>query len=361
MGAMSVHSHDQRRLKLKLLALLFGALTLASACAELERPAAYAPAPTPSVAIGEGQVSDEAAGETFSAETVDDFVPSTSIDYTPLLLVPTDNGVVEAGPGSSAATEGLVDRRPVSVYDDLVGGLVVEESTVGVTYLPAQGEPQLIDESGSALLDVGYWDGAPRAFLQVDGRRIDRVQLVAEQAGDERERREHIQLADDETLVDFSASRGIQALIVQDAECGDLRFYGADGNPLDIASPPLPECTFPGRPSFGAVAISRDGEAVAYTTVTYRGDGTEAGTDLVVRELASSQPFFPYRIGENLDRITSITFDGSRIAYAKESAGGSTVTIIDVTGTDERPVNTLGGTLLGTVSFARNPILLGSE
>ena len=241
--------------------------------------------------------------------------------------------------------------------DDLGGGVVAQDVSGPVIYWQVQRQPEILDEEGARLLDVGYWNGSPRAFVEVGNGRVDWIQLVSEQPGTDRERQTHLQLPEGDTIVDFSASRDLQALIVQDGQCGELRIYGQNGQVLDRVIPEASQCTFPSRPAFGAVALSPDGGAVAYTIVTYNSDGTEAGTEVEARELGAAFGYRNRRIGESLDAVTSLSFDGDRVAYLKQSLNGPTVTLLNLTAErQEVPVDLLDTAEVFSVSFARMPV-----
>lgn len=345
-----------------LLAAVVLAVLATAGCAELERPEGYSQSTT-SLVIGEGQVFDgEEQQAADDIETVDNFVPSPPAGYQPEIMVAAAPAPLLAGPtGSSAVAESLAEVNARRIVDDLGGGLVVEAVNGPILYYQAEENPREVADAAAKLLDVGFWDGSPRAFIQVADDEVDWVQLVSEQETGELERQNHFQLPAGERVLDLSASRDIQAVVVGDDECGSLRFYGQSGTDLALPGPADPECTFPGRPSYGTVALSPDGSAVAYTIITYRGDGTEAATELVVRELIATEPFFRRRIGEDLDRVTSLSFDGSRVVYSKESEDGPSVTVLAlVAGNGGEIAVGLGETrAVRSVSFARLPLGIG--
>ncbi len=330
-------------------------LLLAVGCTELERPEAYAPAPDSTLVIGEAESASAEIDESSSAaEEVEDFVPSVE-GYVPQILIAAEpQSMRTAGTVASEIPGVIADLTVATMADDLVGGLVVGQVDGPVVYLQGQGEPETLDDAGAQLLDVGYWGGSPRAFLLVGDNVIDWVQLVSEQEAASRSRQPHLRLADGETVVSFSAQADLQVIATSDDNCGTLRFYNRTGTDLDLTLPVAPECTFPGRPSYGAVALSPDGAAVAFTIVEYRADGSEEATELQVWELTGAQALTPRRIGEGLDRVTSLTFDGRRIAFLKESADGTSVTVIDLNNNEtliQVPAETIR-----SVSFARNPV-----
>ena len=338
-------------------ATLVALVTLTTACAELERPPSYSGSPDSSLVLGEGQGVVENDEEQAESVTVVDFVPGEE-GYVPEVLIAAGTQALEASANTLVAEEipgPIQDLAVARMADDYVGGVVVGELSGPVVYVDGQGDPETIDDSGAELLDVGYWEGSPRAFLLVGNNMIDWVQLASEQEAATRTRQPHLSLADNESVVDFSASRDLQAIAIGDEDCGSLRFYGRTGVDLSLPSPEQPECTFPGRPTYGAVALSRDAGAVAYTVVTYRADGLEAATELVVRELGSTVPLVPRRrIGEDLDRITSLSFDSDRVVYVKESGETTSVIVLDLDGTESQVV--VEADVVRSVSFTRNPI-----
>ncbi|MGB5756039.1 MAG: hypothetical protein WBM50_03925 [Acidimicrobiales bacterium] len=346
-------------LRARLVPTLLAVAFVSAACGELVPPEAYSP--TTSTTAADGAQTETPSPVNSQPEPVaglEGFVPTPEPGYVPTLLVSGDRFVFAVDGQQSIPLAGaLADLDTIRVVDDLGGGLVTQAAGGPIVYRQAQGEPEVLDDSGARLLDVGYWDGSPRAFVEVGSGRVDWIQL-AERTGTGRERQTHLELADDEEIVAFSASRDIQAAIVQDDRCGQLRFYNSDGQPLAFPGPPQPECVFPGRPVYGAVALSPDGDAVVYTIVSYRGDGTEEATELVARELrVGSELFFGRRIGENLDVVSSLAFDGERAAYLKQSQGSDSVTVLNLTVDSlEVPVDLLDAGIIHSVSFARIPV-----
>lgn len=337
-------------------------------CGELTVPEAYAPPTSSTIAAGvEQETASQVEERPGIGAGTEELVP-TQAGYIPTLLVSSSEFVIAADEVEDIETEtvnltsvpltgAFADLVTVRAVDDLSGGLVVQEPAGAITYVQPQGGPELLANPGDTLLDVGFWGGSPRAFVQTPTGAIEWIQLASEQPGAGRQREFHFELAEGEELVAFSASRDLQAAIIQDDQCGELRFYGEDGQVLALQGPTAPECVFPGRPSFGTVALSPDGGAVAYTVVTYRGDGTEAATELLAWELISgTDAFVSRRIGEDLDAVTSLTFDGRRVAYVKAADDVATVTLLDLSSQSEQMVDTLGVTEVSSVSFARIPV-----
>ncbi len=329
------------------------------ACGEVVPPEAYSPTTsTTAVDGGQQETPSPVDSQPEPVAGLEGFVPTPEPGYVPTLLVSGDRFVLAVESQQSTPLVGtLADLDTIRVVDDLGGGLVTQGAGGPVVYRQAQGDPEVLDDSGARLLDVGYWAGSPRAFVEVGSGRVDWIQL-AERTGSDRVRETHLELADDEEIVSFAASRDIQAAIIQDDGCGQLRFYNSEGQPLSYPGPTEPECVFPGRPVYGAVALSPDGDAVVYTIVSYRGDGTEEVTELVARELrAGSNLFFTRRIGEDLDVVASLAFDGKRAAYLKKSQGSDSVTLLDLTVDSlEDPVDLIDAGTIYSVSFARIPV-----
>ena len=334
---------------------------LSAACGELTPPDAFSPTTSSTLATGvEQETASQVQERPGLTAGVDEFVPSPSPSYIPSLLVSGTQFVFSVDEGISVPLSGsLADLQTVRSVDDLGGGLVSQQQSGEIIYRPSQGEAEVLSpaEAGDRLLDVGFWDGSPRALVQVGERRVDWIQLVTERPGAERERQVHIELEENEEILALSASRDLQAVITQNRECGELRFYGSDGRVIPLQGPEPPPCELSGFPSYGAVALSPDGGAVAYTQVSYRSDTTEAGTDLVVRELiAGADSFFDRRIGEAGDSVTSMAFDGQRAAYLRDSDGNQSVTLLNIVDGAELPVDLLAVGEISSVSFARIPV-----
>lgn len=346
--------------RLGLLLVVF--LSLAAACGELTPPEAYIASTSTTVAASSEDESQTTSEESTAAAAQQDepFAPTADPGYVPTLLVAANRPIYAVdGLDSIPLSGALAGLQGVRVYDDLGGGLVIQENDGAIVYRQAQGQTDtLLESSDAVLLGVGFWDGSPRAFVQSTPSRVDWIRVVSETPG-EYERRTHFELGEGERIVAFSASLNVQAVVVQDEDCGELRFYGADGQRLSLREPPPPACTFPGRPSFGSVALSPDGGAVAYTIVTYRDDGTEQVTELAALELLTGVGIASHRVGENLDTVSSLTYDGKRAAYIRASGGDETVAVLDLTDRSSWFVNLLGATDIHAVAFTRLPLEIG--
>lgn len=173
-------------------ALLFGALLVLVGCGELTPPEAYAPSTSTTLADGvEQQIDSQVEEAPGRVPRVDEFVPPPPPDYVPTLLVSGSNFVLGAreieldesgaiGSASGPLTGELAGLSTDRVVDDLGGGLVVQQSDGAIVYRPALVEPEVLIEDGARLLDVGYWNGSPRAFVDVGNGQVDRIQLVTE-------------------------------------------------------------------------------------------------------------------------------------------------------------------------------------
>ncbi len=343
---------------------VFLALAAVAACGEVVEPEGFSIAPPDTVegdaAAADDEVDPEVAGVSSASSTsVPEFVPSID-DYVPEILVSSEDDLLVAG--ADGLTEPL--DTPVgsvsatTAVDDFLGGLVVQAAAPGaaagpgpVLWLPAEGgEPVVVDDEGALLLDVGFDEGAATAVVLVNQDQIDLIRLVDDERG------ELVGLGEEEELLDLSAGGGIHALVVRNDRCGDLRFYAADGNEIDLNGPGEPDCIVPRRPAYGAVALSPDGGAMVYTEVSYRDDGIEVGTDLVARELSTGTEYYRRPIGEDGERIESLSFDGNRAAFLLRSDGTATATLIDLNTETVIPVDLTGITGVGSLSFARLPL-----
>ena len=344
-------------------------LILAAACGEIPEPESFAIATSSTVAETDTAEDDEAAPEPEPAIGSDDaagteFVPSRDDDYIPEVLLSTDTDVLVAGVDglSTPLADPFSAVSAATAVDDFTGGLAVQSTSTGaasgpgpVLWLRAEGgEPVVVDEEGALLLDVGYVDGSPTAIVLTAPNQIDRIRLVDD------ERTELITLGEEEELVDLSASGSLYALVLRNDRCGDLRFYGADGREIDLNGPGEPDCIVPRRPAYGAVALSPDGGAIAYTKVRYRDDGIEIMTELVARELSTGVEYFRQRIGEEGERVTALSFDGDRVAYLRTSETDPTAAVIDLNTSTEVPIDLAGLAGIDSLSFTRLP-LAGSQ
>lgn len=344
------------------LALIVLAALTAASCGEIPEPEGFtiATATTAREASDATAVVEEAATEVRSAAPVTtEFVPTRDEDYVPEVLISTASALLSAdGDGLRPLGGSYAGLSTARAVDDLLGGLVVEHHPLGdldeqreVIWYPAQGkEPVIVDDAGARLLDVGYVGGSPTAVVLVGAVQIDRIRLV------DNERTPMITLGESEELLSLSASGGFNAMVLANEQCGDLRFYTADGTLIDRNGPGEPNCIVPRRPAYGAVALSPAGGAMVYTAVRYRDDGIEVRTDLVARELDSGDEYYRRTIGRDGDRITALSFDGERVAYLRQSDTVTAVSVLDLSADTETPIDLEGVGVVDSISFARLPL-----
>lgn len=327
-------------------------------CGEIVEPEAFSLTTVAPVAdSGASSVAAPIPGEPVTTGLVADFFPVRDDDYVPEVLISTSQSVLSVGPtGVQPLVGSFAGLNTTRAFDDLLGGLVVQRGIEDgeVIWLPAQGEePAVLDESGARLLDVGYSDGSPIAVVALEDR-LEQIRLV------DAERFPLPVLEDGEEVLALSSSGGLHALAVANVRCGEVRFFNAAGDLIDLNGPGEPDCPVPRRPAYGAVGLSPDGSSLAYTVVSYRNDGTEAGTQLVVRDLESGSVFFRTLIGDDGDRITAVTYDGDRVAYLLVSSDQTSVLVQDLRGDKTvSPVDLSGVSLVDSVSFARLPLADG--
>ncbi len=308
--------------------------------------------------VAPGAPAGPAAVDPAAAAGFETLVPN---GYIAQALVATDQGVL-AGDTSALLSlpPPLATFRAVRVVDDLVGGLLAQAAdpdpgTRGdILWLPAErGQPTLVDGTGSTLLDAGYVDGAPWAVVARPTGEVVRIRLVDLAATP------LLTLDHDEQLLALSAAGAVHAVAVSDAECGQIRFHGPDGALVDLPAPAPPTCEIPRRPTFGAVALSADGRQLAYTMITYRDDGIEATTEVLVRDLATGTDLVRRTVGREGDRITSLAYDNRRVIYLRQARTGGTPTaeLMDLAGEGRTSALPLPpAAVVSSVSFARRSL-----
>lgn len=307
-----------------------------------------------------------------SATTSPQLPPARPAGYVPSLLAATDGGVVlipNVGPPrllelSVAAaivpeedpdqTETLpIPGVPRLAIDDFFRGLVVQFEAGVVEWFQAEGgDARQINVNGGRLLDVGFFDGTTEAIVAV-GPQIDRVRLVDTQ------RLPLLTLNPNQELLDLSAGGGLYAAVIANDECGRLLFVNAVGEEVLVSIPAAPTCDTGRRASYGSVALSSDGGAVAYTHVSYRADGVEAQTELIVVDLAGGVVVLSKIVGESGDRVSGLSFDGQRVAMVREDAN-AVVEMLVVSDADTVVVDLseFGAPIAPT--WARIPVAAGS-
>ncbi len=338
--------------------LVLVAAAVVPSCGQIPEPEGF------TVAVSTSQAALDAAPEEDAVPvaglgitpTSAEFVPRAPDDYEPEVLVATSGAVLASSPEGLRPLAGpLAEQGTTRVVDDLLGGVVVQESAVGadkagpVVWLAAQGaEPAVIDSKGARLLDVGYVDGSPSAVVLRAGGQVERIRLV------DLATTPMVTLDPNEDLLALSASGGLHAVAVANDRCGDLRFYSADGEQLVLNGPGEPDCIVPRRPAYGEVALSPDGQAVAYTVPTYRDDGIVVATELVIRDLTSGQESMRRKIGQDGDLIVALSFDGERAVFLRQSGSVSSVALLGLTGDRVETLLALpDGANVSSVSFAR--------
>lgn len=367
----SVRLSSARR---SLVALLLG-VTVAAGCGELGEPNYGIGSITTTTALpAENDVAGDPepdAGDptTDASAVIQVFTPPRPDGYEPSLLISTQEGISVADVAAAGLPPGdvvtlaepLGSLPSVHALDDYFGGLVVQSSNGEIRwYRDTSGESVLID-TGGRLLDVGFLDETFQVyvFVAVDGVTIDRIRLS------DLERTPFIALGAGEELLDLSASRGLQAVVVSNELCGDLVFFDALGAPVDVGGPGEPICLVSRRPVYGSVALPPDAASVAYTELSYRSDGVVAATDIVVRELGTEAELFRAAVGGPGDAIDDLAFDGRRLVFVRQSEEAITAVTLDI----EDPTVALGSTLFGLplegvdgpteVSLARQPLAVG--
>ncbi len=327
-----------------------------SACAELGEPdlgAAPGEAPVQVVAIDDAPATAE--GSVTADSNLPQFMPERPDGYVPELLVasPGGTGILD-GPVIAALNSPVTELASSQVFDDFFGGVVVEDSEGSVLWLAAGSDAGIvINADGGSLLDVGFIDGSSWALLATSPSSIERYGFVSG------ERVELVNLAETESLVDVSSGGGLYVLAIANESCGELRFLNSLGAPVTLpGAPQVSDCPVLKQPTFTHVATAPSGDIYAYTEVSYRSDGVAELTEVVITETSTG---FPFRIpiasvGET---ITSLSIDGPRIAFVRETTRPTEVVIIDIAKPDEPLVFPFEA--VSSVSFARIPLLVGSS
>ncbi len=340
--------------------VVLAGLFLAS-CGEIEPPylgaeiTVESTVPTDSAAGAEAAVSEDVP----AAVQPQSVLPPRDPGYVPVVVLGATDGILSgdvATLGRLAAPLGTLGTTRLS--DDLFGGLVVESVDGGVLWFPAEGaEADVLRESGSRLLDVGYLDNTSEALVLTEGV-IERIRLV------DLEAQPVATVPESDQILDFSAAGGLYAIAYGDEQCGRIAFLNSAGAPVNISGPVVSECPVQRRATHTLLDLSPDGDALAYTEVSYRPDGVEAETVLVGRELTSSAELFRLPIGTAGDRISSLSFDGRRVVFVRTplEGGQNTVVIVEAVALDpleEVAVPRAAAPL--SVTFARLPLKVGSE
>ncbi len=341
---------------------LVGLLGLAAACGEVGEPYLGAEVTVASTVVGaEIQQSGPVTDTVVDGAASESVLPPRDPGYVPSLVIGSDTGIASGSIDRLALLEPpLGELGATRIADDLFGGLVVQVPDQGVLWFPAEGaEAATIRETGFRLLDVGYLGGTSEALVLGESRVVERVRLVDLEVAEP-----IVELAESDQLVDFSAAGGLYVLAIADDQCGRIDFVNSAGDPVSIRGPVPAECPVPRRATYTLLDLSPDGDALAYAEVTYRSDGVEATTQLVGIELSSSTELFRIDVGGAGDRISSLTFDGRRVAFVRTPLEGLEREVVQidalvdgetlevsVTSPDDGPL---------TLTYARLPLTVGA-
>lgn len=363
----------------RLALLLVAALALA-ACGSIPEPEGFAPT-TATVGDGADPAGANAAappggqatalGAPAGPAAVDPaaaagFAPSVPEGYVAQAIVATDQGVLAGDTAALLALPPpLATYRAARVVDDLLGGVVAQaadpspDTRGDIVWLPAErAQPTVVDGTGSTLLDTGYAEGTPWAVVSRSSGEVVRIRLA------DLTSTPLLTLDHDEQLLSLSAAGAVHAVAVSDADCGQIRFHGADGALVDLPAPAAPICEVPRRPTFGAVALSADGRQLAYTMIIYRDDGIEATTEVLVRDLATGTDLVRRTVGQEGERITSLAYDNRRVVYLRQPRDGGPPTpeLMDLAGEGRTSVLPLpSAAVVSSVSFARQSLTGGGS
>ncbi len=235
----------------------------------------------------------------------------------------------------------------VRASDDLFGGLVLQATTGEIRWFPGTGGGIREVESDGVFVDVGYSAGTPEVLTERAGQ-IIRTRLI------DNESTVLTSLEPGQALIDLSSSGGIVAIATSDDACGSVDFVAGDGTPLSINPFGTLVCIRTARPTVGALAMSPDGEAVAFTIVDYREDGVELRTELVAIELTSGAEILSGEVGGSGDVIDSLAFDGSVAVALRRSSVGSEVIVVDAESLEVLEIESAG--IPRSVTIARLPL-----
>ncbi len=361
----------------------------AASCGTVPEPESYQPTSTSAALAlgGSGAASDGPLGLSPPAAPTavdgsDGFVPQPAEGYVAEVLVATSSGVLGATPAKAVPVAGPAEKMPVvRAVDDLLGGLVVQrvgpptgsgtgtdaraagtQPTAGTaTNGTRDGDilwvaddatgPLTLATDGSRLLDVGYGEGSPYAVILRPSGSIDRIRLADLTVTP----MEHLMA--DQTLLALSVSGTRHAVTIADSRCGSLQLRSTAGRPLALPGPRPAECRVPRRPAYPLVALSPDGTSLAYTAVSYRADGLEVTTELVVVDLATGEDRGRRVIAQTGERVLSLSFDGTRAAFLRRSATATVVAIVEpLTTQPEARLPMVQPQTATSVAFARNPV-----
>lgn len=275
-------------------------------------------------------------GET-EEETPDPAITETTASgFTTSTQSTTTTSVQQTGPAYTIA------------IDDLFGGIVAQTTTGEVVWYPGTGGgPRTVEIEDDRLIEVGYTVGTPEVITERAGQ-LTRTRLV------DNESLSFTELDAGTELIDLSSAGGVVAVATGDAECGAVRFLSGEGEELAIDPFEDEVCDRSARPTIGSVGMSPDGEALAYTIVTYREDGVELSTTLRAVELTSGAEIITAEVGGSGEVVSSVAFDGVTAVMVRRSSARSEVLMVDAQGTQVVPVDEIP--VPRAVTFARLPL-----
>ncbi len=333
------------------------------ACGEIEPPDLGAEITIATTTDADADTNDAAEDDTPVPLVVQSplaVLPPRDPGYESVIVLGSSEGV-SSGPidALTPLAAPLGSLSTVAIADDLFGGLVVAGAD-GVSWFAAEGaEAVSIRPVGVRLLDVGYLNNTAEALVLVDEKLVERVRLF------DLEAEPIVVLGETDELLDFSAAGGLYALTVGNDECGRIGFLNSLGDPVDIAGPSVVDCPVPRRATFVLIDLSPDGDAMAYTEVSYRSDGVEASTEIVGAELSSGVELFRIPVGSAGDRISSLSFDGRRVVFIRTPLEGDTRDLVMIEAVTEavptEQVSPLSSAGFFDISFARLPLKVGAE
>jgi hypothetical protein len=335
-----------------LAAFVLASSAVAAACAPVGEPdLGVLPTSTTSTTIQAASDADRVVAPAAApAPFVTQLTPTRPVDFTPQVLVADEEGVgLLDGP---VMLPGIVADR---VVDDHAGGVVVEQ-VLGtgrrVEWYPAGSDlAQVVAVGAPRLMDVGFANGSVQAVV------ADEASIRLVRLGDPDER-VLMTLEPGTTAVSVSAAAGLYAVVLGDAACGALEFRGPEGAPVDVGAVQAPQCQTPGRPAFGLVAFSPDGETFAYTERQFRPDAVVTTTDLVVKDLQGKQ-LHRSQVGGEAQRIRNLSLDQHLVMLLRDTADGAELVLLDLRRPGEVEVVPVPGAR--TATLTRVPLALAPD
>ncbi|MFW2382046.1 MAG: hypothetical protein ACN4GZ_09830 [Acidimicrobiales bacterium] len=315
------------------------------------RPPDYVPSIVVVTSDGVGVIEREAGPEPFSP-----LVPLPLGDPVPEEAVaPSSTSTTafrfETTEADDQVTTSTIPEETRLVWarasDDLFGGLVLQATTGEIRWFPGTGGGIREVIADGSFVDVGYSAGTPEVLTEQSGQ-IIRTRLI------DNESTVFTALEPGQELIDLSSSGGIVAIATSDNACGSVDFVTGDGTPLNINPFGTLVCLQTSRPNVGAVAMSPDGEAVAFTVVEYREDGVELETELVAIELTTGAEILASEVGGSGDVIDSLAFDGSMAVALRRSSAGNEVIVVDAEAVEVLELE--DGSVPRSVTIARLPL-----